>query len=467
MSLLNYFNFKKFGTQILLTNDVGRYIFLEKEEFKQFVKNSIPEEGELFQELSKNWFLSADHPEVFCSQVKDDLRESKNHLFQATSLFIFVVTTRCNMRCVYCQARAGVEQSITKDMDVATARRAIEIVLSSPSKSISIEFQGGEPLLNYPVVKEIIEYCNYLNHGEKTIHYSLVSNLTLLDEEMLSFFIKEGVSLSTSFDGPQNVHDQNRPNLQRRGTFDDVTQKISWIRNFEGGSIGAIQTTSKYSLAYPKETVDTYLQAGLDYIFIRPLTPLGTARHDWDNIGYTPEEFVEFYSRSLEYILELNKRGYKIREGHAIIWLRKILDGRQENYMELRSPCGASVGQIAFYGDGRVFTCDEARMLSEMGNDIFELGDVQSCSYCDLMDSITAKITCSASILEVLPECCDCVYQPYCGTCPVVNLFEGGNIFPRSAGSYRCKIYRGMLDQIFSILQRQNLEELEILRTWL
>jgi His-Xaa-Ser system radical SAM maturase HxsB len=467
MSLLNYFNFKKMGTQILLTNDVGRYIFLEKEEFKQFVKNSLPKEGELFQKLSKNWFLSVHHPEVFCSQIKDDLREAKNHLFQATSLFIFVVTTRCNMRCVYCQARAGVNELRTKDMDVATARRAVEIALDSPGKFISIEFQGGEPLLNYPVVKEIIEYCNYLNHGEKNIHYSLVSNLLLLNEEMLSFFIKESVSLSTSLDGPQSVHDQNRPNLQGCGTFHEVNEKISWIRNFEGASVGAIQTTSKHSLMFPREMVDAYLQAGLDYIFIRPLTPLGSARLDWDNIGYTPEEFVGFYSKSLEYILDVNKKGCLIREGHATIWLRKILGGRQENYMELRSPCGASVGQITFYGDGHVFTCDEARMLYEMGNDMFRLGGVQSCSYCDLMDTATAKITCGASILEVLPECCDCVYQPYCGTCPVINLFEGGNIFPRNAGSYRCKIYRGMLDKIFSILQGQNPQELEILQSWL
>ena len=71
--------------------------------------------------------------------------------------------------------------------------------------------------------------------------------------------------------------------------------------------------------------------------------------------------------------MQLNHKGVDICERHAVIFLRKILQGYAENYMELRSPCGATVGQMAYFYDGNVFTCDEGRMLYEMGNDAFKL----------------------------------------------------------------------------------------------
>jgi radical SAM protein with 4Fe4S-binding SPASM domain len=243
-------------------------------------------------------------------------------------------------------------------------------------------------------------------------------------------------------------------------------RKIAWIKS-RGSELGAIQTTSKYSLSYPRQVIDAYLEAGLNYLFIRPLTPLGMAQNTWHEIGYQAEEFVAFYTKCIKYILSLNKNGIFFREGHATIWLRKILGNYQENYMELRSPCGASVGQIAFYCNGNIYTCDEGRMLAEMGNEMFLLGNVNSSAYTDLMDSTTTKATCSASILETIPGCCDCVYQPYCGTCPVINLAIDGNIFPRSAWHYRCKIYSGMLDTLFSCLEHENSEEKSIFQTWL
>ena len=83
---------------------------------------------------------------------------------------------------------------------------------------------------------------------------------------------------------------------------------------------------------------------GLKSIFIRPLTPLGCANKDWNIVGYSAEEFnVEFYNKAFDYILQLNMNGTEISEGHATIFLSKILHGYPVNYMELRSPCGQQV----------------------------------------------------------------------------------------------------------------------------
>ena len=105
-------------------------------------------------------------------------------------------------------------------------------------------------------------------------------------------------------------------------------------------------------------------------------------------------------------------------------------------------------------------------MLAEMGNNAFKLGNVFTSTYNDLKMSPVCKTVCAASILESLPSCADCVYQPYCGTCPVINFAEENNIFSRSAFGYRCSIYKGMLDKIFNILYLDNKDEIEIISSW-
>lgn len=203
---------------------------------------------------------------------------------------------------------------------------------------------------------------------------------------------------------------------------------------------------------------------GLKSIFIRPLTPLGCANKDWNIVGYSAEEFIEFYNKVFDYILQLNMNGTEISEGHATIFLSKILHGYPVNYMELRSPCGAGIGQIAYYYDGNIYTCDEGRMLAEMGDDSFKLGNVYDNTYDELINCNNCKAACISSVLESLPTCYDCVYSPYCGTCPVTNLALNKNIFNREPNSYRCKIYRGILDRIFSALQNE--KEKSIIEKW-
>ena len=133
--------------------------------------------------------------------------------------------------------------------------------------------------------------------------------------------------------------------------------------------------------------------------------------------------------------------------------------------MELRSPCGASIGQMAFNYDGNIYTCDEGRMIAEMGDQSFKIGTVND-DYTSLVSSNACKICSSASVIEALPECCGCVYQPYCGICPVVNYALDGDVFARQSNNYKCKIYKGMLDVLFSILEKEDKQEMEILYSW-
>ena len=450
--MINYFNFKQIKEKFLITNDFGKFSLLSKSDFNSLVTGKINPDSEMYHELCEKLFIFDSSPTCFIEFAQNEMKNSKNYVFSATSLQIFVVTNACNMDCVYCQANNGLEKP--KDfMSIDIAEKAVNLALSSPSANMTFEFQGGEPLMNFPVIKHIVEYTEKNKKG-KLINYTIVTNLTLLTDEMIQFFKEYNISISTSLDGNEILHNLNRTYKDKKETFSDVIKSVDILRKHKI-NIGAIQTTTRNSLPLYKEIINTYKELGFSSIFIRPLTPLGCAYRKWSNIGYTPDEFIQFYRKSLEYIIFLYKCVYFMSEGHASIFLSKIIHNFPINYMELRSPCGAAVGEMAYYPNGDVFTCDEGRMLYEMGDDSFKLGNVNENSYYDMIHSNTYCAVCKASILESLPNCCDCVYQPYCGVCPVINLAIEHDVISKAPNNYRCKIYSGMLDTIFELLQNE------------
>ena len=165
--------------------------------------------------------------------------------------------------------------------------------------------------------------------------------------------------------------------------------------------------------------------------------------------------------------MEMNLRGIFMREGHAAIFLRKILCQDGENYMELRTPCGGVTGQIAYFYNGDIYTCDEGRMLGEMGDQLFRLGNVCNDTFDKVICSSACQAMMAASCLESVPECSDCAYLPYCGTCPVLNYSEYGDIFPSRPGGYKCRIYKGMLDILFEFLSRNDEHINRVLQSWI
>lgn len=459
---LNYFNFKRFKGKILLTNDFGCYVFVTPEKFSQLLHKSIDQESSLGKELYKKHFVYYDTNLEFSAASKYAMRASKAYLASGTSLHIFVVTTACNAGCVYCQANNGVTTP-SLYMSKEIAEKAIDIALQSPETELSFEFQGGEPLLNFEIIKHIVTYAEKKKDWHE-IKYSIVTNLTLLTDEMIDFFEANRINVSTSIDGPCAVHDLNRPLKNGNGSYKKVLDSIKKLQN-RNIHIGAIQTTTKFSLRYPKEIVQTYKEIGFDSIFIRPLTPLGKATRNWESIGYTPEEFLAFYRVAVDELLRINENGYFLREDQAAILLNK-LHGESLNYMELRSPCGAGVGQLAYYADGNIFTCDEGRMLYEMGDHTFQLGNVFASTYKELIQSSTCKAVCASSILETIPGCCDCVYQPFCGTCPVVSYAKAHDIIEKAPRGYKCRIFSGILDYIFDLILKSDAETKRVLNSW-
>lgn len=461
MYKLNYFNFKEKNGKYLITNDSGKYSFLTKQQFNKLIQKKELNDT-MMKELMEKGFIFNINDEIFASKQALELRKAKEYLLVPTTLHIFVVSKSCNFNCIYCQA-GELDSKEEFYMSKEIAKKAVDIALESPSRYLTFEFQGGEPLTNFDTIKYIIEYSKS-NCKDKNIEYNLVSNLTLLTDEMIDFLKENNVSICTSIDGNRQLQNINRP-YRRKDSYNETINKLKKLKENQI-KVNAIETTTKYNLDKSKELVDEYIKLGLDSIFIRPLTKLGKAEKNWNKIGYSSTEFLSFYKKTLDYIIEKNKAGIFLSEGHSSIFLKKILLNAPVNYMELRSPCGGAIGQIAYYYDGNIYTCDEGRMLSEMGDDSFKLGDVFENNYKDLMQSDCTKTMCIASCLECLPYCNSCVYMPYCGACPVINLAQDNNIFVRNPNEYRCEIYKGILDILFAYIENQP-ENIDIFKKWI
>ena len=134
-------------------------------------------------------------------------------------------------------------------------------------------------------------------------------------------------------------------------------------------------TTTEASLDRAEDIIDEYLRLGLDGIFLRPLSPYGFAVKTKQFNKYGGQEWLRFYERGLRYILEVNKSGRHFPEFYASLLLKRLLTDVPIGYVDLRSPAGIGLGALVYNYDGKVFASDEGRMLAEMGDRTFELGD--------------------------------------------------------------------------------------------
>ena len=457
------FYFRKFGGCYLITNDFGNHLFMSDGDFRKYVKGDIKEDHPLHWRLLESGFV---RDSMDFERLVEQYRVKNIFLNQGPSLHIIVVTLRCDHRCVYCHASAKNETDVQFDMDKKTAKKVVDIIFESPSQNIAIEFQGGEPLLNWEMVKFITEYSKKKAwQKKKNLELRLVSNLSPMTDAILKYCYDHEIGISTSLDGPKILHDKNRKIAG--GQSHRVTaywlKKVNALykKGKDGASMylpGAILTVSRETLKYPTEIVDEYIRQGMNGIFIRPLNPYGLAKNQWRALGYTAEEYLRFYKKAVDYMILLNQKGKQIKETNASFMLVKILLGEDANYLELRSPCGAGIGQLAYNYNGDVYTCDEGRMLSMMNDETFKIGNVNENKYADFIENDITKSMCIASCLESQPLCSDCAYKPYCGICPIYNYSAQGNIFGNMPANDRCKINMGIFDYLFNKLKNDKIK---------
>ena len=382
---------------------------------------------------------------------------------------MFVVTLRCNHKCNYCHASSKDIDEMTFDMDMETAKKAVDIALLTPSKSIKIEFQGGEPLLNFELIKYIIEYTSkQILQMNKKVEFVVCTSLIAATDDMFRYFADKNISISTSLDGPEHIHNFNRHYINGNGCYEDVIKSLDRARRYiKPEKISALMTTTEYSLKYPTEILNEYVKNGFRSVFIRTLNPFGNASNKLDNIGYSALAFVTFYKNILNYIIDLNLKGIRIEESFATLLLTRILTPFSTGFVDLQFPAGTGISGVIYDYDGDVYPSDEARMLTQMGDHSFCMGNVHNNSYEALFCGNTLLNLINNSCVESLPGCNDCAFQMYCGIDPIRNYITQHDILGHRPTNDACLIHKEIIKYLFEIILRNNSDQLDVFWSWI
>jgi len=450
----------------LLTNFAGEYVVLAQHLLRAFIRHELPLHSETYDTLKVKHFLLDGDSTVPVDLLAAKYRTKQAFLSQFTSLFMFVTTLRCNHACTYCQVSACTERAADRDMHSKVAEAAVEFMFRSPSTAIKVEFQGGESLLNMPALKHIVELALARNEAiGRELEFVIATNLSGLTADALDFFREHRVHVSTSLDGPRALHNRNRPRFTG-DSYAEVTEGIQRVKAAMGpDSVSALMTTTRASLCQPREIVDEYLRQGLSSIFLRSLNPYGRAVSSDVPDKYTMAEWLAFYREALAYILDQNRQGTALREEYTAM-LRKMLTPYASGYVDLQSPAGIGIGGIVVNYDGNVYCSDESRMLAEMGDRKFLMGNVLRDSYEEIMLSDTLLEPLTTTMTECVPQCSDCGIQPYCGSDPVRHYKTQHDLVGFKPSSDFCQKHLGVVKHLVHLLEDDEAAA-SILRTWI
>lgn len=461
------FRFTRLNGKELLVNEAGEFLFVPAGTVQRLTNEQLDTNTELYRDLKAKHFVYDESSSPLLDILATKVRTKYDHICGGTKLHIFVVTLRCEHSCEYCQVSRQTETRGEFDMSTSTADRAIAMMMDSPARAVTLEIQGGEPLLAFDVIQYIIPRAQRqaLEKG-KDLDIVVCTNLACVTDDILKYFRDEGVKVSTSLDGPAFLHNKNRP---RPGgnSYEKAIEGIERSRAILGmESVAALMTTTAASLDYAAEIVDEYVRRDFHSIFLRPISPYGFAIKTRHRTGYEMGRFLEFYKQGLAHILKVNRGGYRIAEVYTQILLTNILTPHGTRYVDMQSPAGEAWNVLVYNYDGDVYASDESRMLAEMNDFTFRLGNVHKDTRRTIFTGDAALQLFQASCNQALAGCSDCAFQSYCAADPVYHHATQGDMYGNRPTSGFCARNMEVIKQLFSIIEENDRETMRILWSW-
>lgn len=450
-TMLNSFCYRPLDTKhFVAVSESGDHTFLSEEELQRLRQDHESLPHNRLAELKSKFFI-VDPSAGGIRRLLTSRRVTKRETVLAgPALHILVPTLRCTHSCRYCQVSRSLESEgftmSREDLDTAC-----DAIFQSPSPTLTVEFQGGDPLLRFDLVRHAIERIVEMNHSEKrNVRFVVASTLHQLDAEMCEFFKAHETYLSTSIDGPPALHNRNRPIPTRDAYERTIAGMVLAHARIGPDAVSALMTTTRDSLAYPEEIVDTYVDLGLSEVFIRPLNHYGFARRNDHVLAYSQNEFQEFYERAFERVLYWNRRGVGIREVGAAIALNKMLSSFDAGYVDLQNPTGSGLAVLLYNYDGYVYPGDEARMLAAAGDTSLRLGRIGE-PLTQLLASEVQRRLIASSLND--PGCSECAYNAYCGPDPVGTYNRWGSWSVPVHLTEHCQQHLALFDFLFRRLR--------------
>lgn len=268
----------------------------------------------------------------------------------------------CNLGCRYCYAwRNGSNQKGTL-MSFEMAKRSVDFLVkrSGRRKSLQVTFFGGEPLLNYPVIQQVVRYCRELEHTtDKRFNFELITNATLLTREVAEFLAAERFLLMISIDGWREMHNYNRPSLGKQDDYDVITQNAIYVnRIYQERGLPVIKVRANLTDKYhDAKKVHEYL-AGLGFKSIG-LSAIEPLPHGNPSPSAMTEEQVEEMSAQNERLmmdaLSKMERGHGL-DSYAVRQLRRAAEAPSVRALK-GVTCGVARNTAVVDNQGNIYPC--------------------------------------------------------------------------------------------------------------
>lgn len=310
----------------------------------------------------------------YAQQDEDALnivKERYNKVSGKVHIMYFVLTSACNLACKYCfiencTFNNKVEMNMKKETALNAIRKYTEYLKREEIEDASVIFYGGEPIVNWDVIVEVIEYAKAIN---SSIKFSMVTNATLLSEEKIKYLAENKVEVGISIDGPKSLNDQNRIyRSSSKSVYDEVIKKFPKLK-INNCKFGLSITISKDFLKQQDKVLEWLKELNVRSVFYN------LYHYTHYEIGWKEyyKEASNFLIKSYEYLTNKN-----IYDGRLI---RKI-DSFFNNEFKF-SDCGAIGGnQLAVKPNGDVCICH-----GYLKTDKYVIGNINEHSIDDLMSS--------------------------------------------------------------------------------
>jgi uncharacterized protein len=263
------------------------------------------------------------------------------------------IAQKCNLGCTYCYAQQGEFGGAAKNMPLANALRAVELLTAAaePGARLNLAFLGGEPLINRDVLRAATKRALEIAASRAAkITFSITTNGTLLTKDDAYFFEDHGFAVTVSIDGPREAHDALRPFKGGRGSYDGIMQRVAPLLKLQRKmQVSARVTVTPRNLAL-RETLDGLIAAGFHSVGFSPMlaAPNGDGEMHAHDLELMLGEMIEC-GREYE---RRSQVGQRYPFANMVNALREIHRGTHRPY-----PCGAGAGYLGVSADGALAAC--------------------------------------------------------------------------------------------------------------
>ena len=337
----------------------------------------------------------------------------------------------CNLNCSYCFASQGKYHGERAVMSFEVGKQALDFLIanSGSRRNLEVDFFGGEPLVNFQVVKDLVAYARSIEkeHG-KNFRFTLTTNGLLIDEDVIEFANRECHNVVLSLDGRKEIHDRFRVDYAGNGSWDRIVPKFQQLVEARGGQGYYMRGTFTHANPDFLKDIQVMLDLGFNELSMEPVV----AAPD-DPSALTEEDkaiVMEQYEKLAMLMLDKDREGKPFTFYHYMI----DLTGGPCIYKRI-SGCGSGTEYMAVTPWGDLYPCHQF-----VGEEKFKLGDVWKG-----VDNTEIQNEFQECNVYARPECRDCWARLYCsGGCAANAYHATGSV--KGVYKYGCDLFRKRME---------------------